>query len=58
MTWYLYADFISDSSKIPISKDLCDYYKDWDYTLIDDNIPADNEYSKDTEKNNAKYNPD
>ena len=40
--------FVSDGSKIPISEDLYDYYKDQGYSLNDDDIPVDDEHSEDT----------
>ena len=48
----------SDGSKININEDLYDYYKDQGYALNDNDFPADDEHSEDTEQNNAKYDPD
>ena len=57
LTWCFDTDFVSDGSKIPISEDLYDYYKDQGYALNDDDIPADDEHSEDTEINNNEYDP-
>ena len=58
LTWCFDTDFVSDGSKIPISEDLYDYYKDQGYALNNNDFPADDEHSEDTEQNNAKYDPD
>ena len=57
MVWCSDTDVVSDSSKIPISKDFHDYYKDQGNALNDDDVPVDDDHSEDTEKNDAECDP-